>query len=1164
MLEARNLKKVYKIKDGNVVNALDGVSLKLPDTGMVFILGKSGSGKSTLLNVLGGLDSFDSGEIIIKGSSAKDFKQSHYDSYRNTYIGFIFQEYNVLEELTVGANIALAIELQGRRATNEEINAILREVDLDGLGQRKPNELSGGQKQRVAIARALVKRPEIIMADEPTGALDSVTGKQVFDTLKKLSNDKLVLIVSHDREFSEQYADRIIELKDGKIISDVEKAAYDSDAASESEDKDFITYGDGEITLKAGYELSEDDRIAINEYIKAYSSGTVIKVDKNNKKKYSSKDFSPTDESKIKSDKTGDFKLIKSRLSIKNAFKLGSGALKYKKIRLALTIFLSLISFTLFGVADTIAAYDNISTATNSIYDTGVSYASFTKLVREDMGYGEYWQMYNNYLTPEEIELIRTKTGEKVIGIYNGRYDNLSFSSNLAGGRVEGMRPSVIYPDTFSGVSYIDNALIAAHGLRLLGDSRLPEPNTSEIVITKYVYDYFALVGHTALGDAGEVKTEIKSVSDILGKKIKLTLDYTEATEFTIVGVVDTGFDVSRYEKLAAEDAEYTVSFIENMALTSELQAAQQYSFAGVLFVHPTLMEGIIEGAKKAPERVDGGNGIRLYKVVDDSGNNENELYGEDRTNMLQAILFQSFYSLDNIKDDIVWLGAPKDSLNDNQVVISVSALRNMMNSDYRVMYDGSKLSGYEKTIFDRYKAGEIVCVNPTLMNQLQNPKYFAAFSYAYNNLSEAKALYSAYAQVDNLEEVFTNFAREFYNAFANVAKNGYFDEVITDEIVSKHVTDLATKYGVTDALMSDEMYEFAVAKLTYGGVEYTSYDVSSYVLIQQLIDRSDDIFAYKYAFENFDDALNFYKLKNPQIPDAEIEFWYVIAEYCDYLRYNTGAQSDFVPTADVPFSTYKIQALLDFYSLISDDSKLVIGNQTSKDGFSLVKNAEIVGVFLDDYKLGNATTIVASESLLDSVLGANRGGIYSFAVSAMPATKSEIKDIVKFTKTYVSDDGNVKYNLSNSVTAELDMVDEILDVLGKVFIYVGIGLAVFASLMLTNFISTSITYKKQEIGILRAIGSRSADVFRIFFAESFIIAMISYVLSVIGTVTVTVVVNNALRNNVGMLITILNFSIRQVGILLLISLLVALVATFFPVNKIASMKPIDAIKNRK
>jgi len=199
MLQTKNLVKVYKTKKGVSVKALDNVSLAFPDKGMVFLLGRSGSGKSTLLNLLGGLDDYSGGEIVINGVSSKYFRAKHFDSYRNTYVGFIFQEYHVLEELTVGANIALAIELQGRKATNEEINEILKQVDLEGFAKRKPNELSGGQKQRVAIARALVKKPKIIMADEPTGALDSNTGKQILATLKKLSKEKLVIIVSHDR-----------------------------------------------------------------------------------------------------------------------------------------------------------------------------------------------------------------------------------------------------------------------------------------------------------------------------------------------------------------------------------------------------------------------------------------------------------------------------------------------------------------------------------------------------------------------------------------------------------------------------------------------------------------------------------------------------------------------------------------------------------------------------------------------------------------------------------------------------------------------------------------------------------------------------------------------------------------------------------------------------
>ena len=155
MLEIRNLVKVYKAKGGAEVRALDDVSVKFEEKGMVFLLGKSGSGKSTLLNLCGGLDAPDSGEIIIKGRSSKDFSQSDFDSYRNTFVGFVFQEYNILDEFTVEDNIALALELQGKNKNKEQVNAIQEQVDLANFAKRKPNTLSGGQKQRVAIGSAI-------------------------------------------------------------------------------------------------------------------------------------------------------------------------------------------------------------------------------------------------------------------------------------------------------------------------------------------------------------------------------------------------------------------------------------------------------------------------------------------------------------------------------------------------------------------------------------------------------------------------------------------------------------------------------------------------------------------------------------------------------------------------------------------------------------------------------------------------------------------------------------------------------------------------------------------------------------------------------------------------------------------------------------------------
>ena len=220
MIELKNVYKTYKSKKSKNTKALDGVSVSFDDKGMTFILGKSGSGKSTLLNVLGGLDKYDDGDMLILGKSSKDFTQADFDSYRNTYVGFIFQEFNILEDYDVYENIILALQLQQKEINKSEIDELLDRLELTDLKKRKVNELSGGQKQRVAIARALIKNPKIILADEPTGNLDSKTGSQVMELLKEIAKEKLVVVVSHDEEYAEKYGDRIIEIKDGKIVND--------------------------------------------------------------------------------------------------------------------------------------------------------------------------------------------------------------------------------------------------------------------------------------------------------------------------------------------------------------------------------------------------------------------------------------------------------------------------------------------------------------------------------------------------------------------------------------------------------------------------------------------------------------------------------------------------------------------------------------------------------------------------------------------------------------------------------------------------------------------------------------------------------------------------------------------------------------------------------
>lgn len=919
MLETKELVKIYKPKKGVPVTALDKVSLKFPDKGMVFLLGKSGSGKSTLLNVLGGLDSYDGGEIIIKGVSSKNFKQQHFDSYRNTYVGFIFQEYNVLDEFSVGANIALAIELQNRKASDGEINDILKQVDLEGFGNRKPNELSGGQKQRVAIARALVKKPQIIMADEPTGALDSNTGRQVFDTLKKLSETKLVIVVSHDREFAEKYADRIIELSDGHVISDVE---LDSTPTTESEAPAALDFHDNIVEVPCGYHLTEQDREKINAYIEKLKSGSLeITVSRKNE---ASKRFVMTDTSKIKTEDGSGFKLIKSKLPLKNAFKIGASGLKHKKIRLVFTILLSCIAFGLFGLSDTFGAYNHVKTCTNSLTDSGVKYLSVAKSKKIESGSDFYWRDYGYGISETNLKEVSEGTQVKMHGVFAPTNADLSFDAQT--------NPEIkltetdynIYSRAFGGFAEINDSVIKDMGFKLLAGA-LPDGTKDEIAVSEYIFEIFKKAQYfdgvtlkkAADGTQTPVYQAINSYNDLIGKTITLN-----NVKYTVTAIIDTGFDISRYASLTEKKqhqskAEQMVDFV----LYNEFSSSSAYSYAGIIMVGKEKMEKLIAERPPMTAITEG------YISFNCHTGKENEDYGVDS---------QYLATFDDVKgENIIWIDGEKKTLGEKEIIATKDAL-------------------------------------------------------------------------------------QFYNG----------------------------------------------------------------------------------------------------IPDTD--------DYAKYLKNKN--------------------------TLSAWESSFYEGENT--EGWKLV------GI-IDNTSEGNksklSSTVVTSDSVFKKYTDGS-DNIYSFAVGAMPAEKEEVRSAVEYC---YREDSNVRYQIQNSVTFELDSVNDALKIMSKYFFWIGIGFAAFAALMLANFIGTSISYKKQEIGILRAIGSRSNDVFRIFFAESFVIAMINFVLSSIGVFAATVIFNSLMRSEVGILITILSFGIRQLILLLAVSLLVAFIASFLPVKRIASKRPIDAIRNR-
>ena len=254
MLRLTDITKEYKVTSGSV-HALKGISLEFRKSEFVCILGPSGCGKTTLLNIIGGLDHYTSGDLEIQGTSTTHFKDRDWDVYRNHRIGFIFQSYNLIPHQTVLGNVELALTIAGvdREERHRRAAEALRRVGLGEELHKKPNQLSGGQMQRVAIARALVNNPDILLADEPTGALDSETSVQIMELIKEIAGERLVIMVTHNPELAFQYATRIVRLKDGLIEEDSNpySSAQEIEAHREPSEK--------EIAAADGAALSEEN-----------------------------------------------------------------------------------------------------------------------------------------------------------------------------------------------------------------------------------------------------------------------------------------------------------------------------------------------------------------------------------------------------------------------------------------------------------------------------------------------------------------------------------------------------------------------------------------------------------------------------------------------------------------------------------------------------------------------------------------------------------------------------------------------------------------------------------------------------------------------------------------------------------------------------------------
>ena len=1138
MLQIKNLTKIYKTKGGADTKALDDLTVSFPEKGMIFLLGKSGSGKSTLLNVAGGLDYPTSGEIILKGRSSKDFSQSDFDSYRNTYIGFIFQEYNVLNEFNVEQNIALALELQGKKATKEAVDDLLAQVDLEGYGRRKPNTLSGGQKQRIAIARALIKEPNIIMADEPTGALDSKTGEQVFETLKKLSSDKLVIVVSHDRDFAERFGDRIIELKDGKIISDQTKHAIEATNISENvsiiNDK-AIRINDAKKLTKADFDklydtiIKSEGKVFISSGENADKSMKVARISPDGK----SDEFKRTESVKLRVYDGSQTKFIRSKMPANKSIKMGLSSLKTKPVRLVFTILLSVISFTMFGVASSLMLYNSSHTYSEALRKTDYLSERLEKrvkgkyvnqeldsagnIIRESkydstqealFGAQEIKDLNNNnlnlvYIPISELDstpsfdVSMEKDADYYREYYRIKYisDATHEEFNKLGYKLDGSYPAnddeILLPKIFGQMLIDSKAVNKASYMNLIGD-------TIRVSFSKG-YKSMKMVGFFDAGDIPERYLEIKK-----GQESSLTEPEMRDLKESLPDFISGSFN----------SVVFTNSnlFDEYARRTSSYSYIETYQRAGL---------SISAWDNRNDENVNTDYWISCYtdeivrnnpdsfvlydmdeKAVDPKTltMNENDIYiSEYEFNSNAYGMKRSF-----LEDFIRY--SPVDDYSDNYIrympnyyTYYMDHVEEMNSIRESLWMDTEPAEAIYNTYKDEYKkAYSIVRFGPEFMGS----------DYYNNTLTDEQR-----TQFQNVRETaMGNNTTETVNFAYNLINNNFDNSSAKNYLVSVYLNNLRNGAKETIRIEMQNQGLMQIADRNYK--DWSPSD------LQQAKDFVDA--KYADAFENkyWDNLFRGYNVKNFDpagegvfTPDKDFKFY-----YRDYTGGN---------------------------GILNVKGYFIDSNNT----YSVVLNKSFVDAHSTTIQSDNHRWTSFFETEYETPEDARYGGV----MVKTDYTQDQVSYMLKSNNPLCS------YGMTSSRYYTVNYIVEMIALLKNIFFWIGVGFGVFSALMLLNFITVSVASKKKDIGILRAIGARKSDVFKIFFVESLFIAAICSLISIIGAFIAQFFMDRYFVQQIG--ISILQFSPITVGLVIAIAVTIAFIATIFPVISASRKPPVESIR---
>lgn len=1116
MLQIKNISKTYKT--GSLVQkALDNVSLNLRDNEFVAILGPSGSGKTTLLNIIGGLDKYDSGDLVINGISTKHYKDKDWDSYRNHTIGFVFQSYNLIPHQSILSNVELALTISGLNGKAKKQMALdaLDKVGLKEQAHKKPNQLSGGQMQRVAIARALVNNPSIVLADEPTGALDTKTSIQVMDLLKEVAKDRLVVMVTHNPELASQYANRIVKLKDGNIIDDSNPyTAEDSkEAKKEKIGKAHMSFFTA-LSLSFNNLLSKKGRTILTAFagsigiigialILSLSTGFQNYIDKIQDDTMSSYPLT------IQSETSNIFgTILSSTMPSKNGET--SDGLIHEQMTVSSMVD-SIGSNDLKSFMDYLNANKNLYE--NDVYKIKYSYSItpriYTRDITNTIVQTNPSTLMSSIYSDSAASLLSSVSASSSMGVFQ-EYDLDTLKENTT--LLEGDYPSK-YNEVMIVLNQkdqISDLLVYSLGLR---DNEVLKEIISDVMTNKGS-DY---------SEDGKTYT----YADLMNRELKL-VDVSDLYKYN--SKYDTFEDMSNDE----DYMENIYNNAETLKITGVAYSDSDSSISGVIYL-PSLIDHVIDKASNSaivrkqldnPE-IDVFSGNRFDEDKNESGLNFNDLVTVDEDKLKNAFKFDLDTSaIENTDYESIIVdnsNAIKQSVIDatNGFTTAISSVDKAIAS--------SLIEGYiafsKKEI--TYATG---CGNKGTFIDDLNPALGCTFS-------EDAVENEDYVVINNVKFAKDQYVTTIYYSFPETTDEYYINMLDSSEDFTN---------GINAALSK---LKEANINVSIDNVKKVAYDVFR------------KYFSTVRSNENYDSTTTLISEENLKKIDVETIENEILTSYSSMIY------GDAYNSAKEYINLLAMQSIGNVISETTSPFTKLFSNMENAfsvdtDAFSSAFNFN-----MDEEELSR---------LMSSMLTSSSASYSNNLTSLGYQDKEEPTTISFYFNSFDSKENflNVIDDYNNSVNEEKEIsytditgvlmssVSTIINAVTYVLVaFVSISLIV-SSIMIAVITLISVMERTKEIGILRAMGASKRNVSSIFNAETFIIGLLAGGIGVGVSYLLTIPINKIIYALTEIEDIKAVLELKPALILVAISVFLTMVAGFIPSKKAAKQDPVIALRS--